>query len=62
MFHFTLTFFEGPHTSADVINAFFVYSFCGWVMECLVIRRKKVTGKTAALSICPCASYTASAP
>lgn len=40
MFDFTFTFFEGPYTHADVINAFFVYSFCGWVMECIVIRRE----------------------
>ena len=40
MLPFGLTFYEGVHSSADVVNAFFVYSFCGWVMECFVIRRE----------------------
>ena len=41
MFPFDLIFYEGPHTRSDVVNAFFLYSFCGWVMECLVIRLEK---------------------
>ena len=40
MLPFELIFFDGPHTRSDVINAFFLYSFCGWIMECLVIRRE----------------------
>ena len=40
MLPFGLTFYEGAHSGADVVNAFFVYSFCGWIMECLVIRRE----------------------
>lgn len=30
-----------PVTIYDIINAFFLYSFLGWVMECIVIRREK---------------------
>ena len=34
-------FFASPYTPADVVNAFFLYSFLGWCMECVVIRREK---------------------
>lgn len=33
-------FFEGVYTRSDVVNAFFIYSFFGWAMECVVIRRE----------------------
>lgn len=36
-----LTFYDGAYTYADAINAFFLYSFFGWIMECVVIRREK---------------------
>ena len=32
---------ENPYTYFDAINAFFFYSFFGWVMECIVIRRER---------------------
>lgn len=34
-------FFAWPYTLADAVNAFFLYSFFGWCMECIVIRREK---------------------
>lgn len=34
-------FFDGAYTYADAVNAFFLYSFFGWIMECIVIRREK---------------------
>lgn len=32
---------ENPYTYFDAVNAFFFYSFFGWVMECIVIRRER---------------------
>ena len=32
---------ENPYTYFDAVNAFFFYSFFGWVMECIVIRREQ---------------------
>jgi len=32
--------YDGLYTWADAVNAFFLYSFCGWIMECIVIRRE----------------------
>lgn len=34
-------FFPQAYMPYDVINAFFCYSFLGWAMECVVIRREK---------------------
>lgn len=34
-------FFPQPYLPYDAINAFFCYSFLGWVMECIVIRHEK---------------------
>lgn len=34
-------FFAHPYTWSDAVNAFFLYSFLGWCMECVVIRREK---------------------
>lgn len=34
-------FFTRPVEPYVLINAFFLYSFLGWVMECIVIRREK---------------------
>lgn len=34
----SIEFYAQPYAVHDVINAFFVYSFFGWVMECIVIR------------------------
>lgn len=34
-------FYDGAYRYADAVNAFFLYSFFGWVMECVVIRREK---------------------
>ena len=31
---------------------FFIYSFLGWGMECIVIRRQKGTGRTGDLPSC----------
>ncbi len=33
--------YDGAYTYFDAINALFLYSFCGWVMECIVIRRER---------------------
>ena len=34
-------FYTAPVAPHVLINAFFLYSFLGWVMECIVIRREK---------------------
>lgn len=34
-------FYTAPVALHVLINAFFLYSFLGWVMECIVIRREK---------------------
>ncbi|MEG2394411.1 MAG: putative ABC transporter permease [Ruthenibacterium sp.] len=34
-------FFAQPYAWYDALNAFFLYSFLGWCMECVVIRREK---------------------
>lgn len=34
-------FFAGSYEPYDVVNAFFLYSFMGWVMESIVIRLEK---------------------
>lgn len=34
-------FYANPYTWFDAVNAFFLYSFFGWCMECVVIRREK---------------------
>ena len=34
-------FYTAPVAPHVLINAFFLYSFLGWVMECIVIRRVK---------------------
>ena len=49
--------------SADVspymiINAFFLYSFLGWVMECIVIRREKGVWENRGFVHSPCLLYT----
>ena len=41
MFGIDHILYDGAYTYADAVNAFFLYSFCGWVMECIVIRREK---------------------
>lgn len=34
-------FYSGPIQMYDLVNAFFAYSFLGWCMECVVVRREK---------------------
>ena len=34
-------FYTAPVAPHVLINAFFLYNFLGWVMECIVIRREK---------------------
>lgn len=41
MQHLTAMFYSNPVEPYVLINAFFIYSFMGWVMECIVIRREK---------------------
>ena len=41
MHHLTAMFYSNPVEPYVLVNAFFIYSFMGWVMECIVIRREK---------------------
>lgn len=41
MQHLTAMFYSNPVEPYVLVNAFFIYSFMGWVMECIVIRREK---------------------
>lgn len=41
MQHLTAMFYSNPVEPYVLVNAFFIYSFMGWVMECVVIRREK---------------------
>lgn len=41
MEHLTAMFYSNPVEPYVLVNAFFIYSFMGWVMECIVIRREK---------------------
>ena len=41
MRHLTAMFYSNPVEPYVLVNAFFIYSFMGWVMECIVIRREK---------------------
>ncbi len=41
MDRFTAMFYFHPVELYELINAFFLYSFLGWVMECIVIHREK---------------------
>ena len=41
MQHLTAMFYSNPVEPYVLVNAFFIYSFMGWLMECIVIRREK---------------------
>ena len=41
MEYLTAMFYSNPVEPYVLVNAFFIYSFMGWVMECIVIRREK---------------------
>lgn len=41
MQYLTAMFYSNPVEPYVLVNAFFIYSFMGWVMECIVIRSEK---------------------
>ena len=41
MQHLAAMFYSNPVEPYVLVNAFFIYSFMGWLMECIVIRREK---------------------